>query len=370
MLIKDNLPPGSFDNHLIVPGYSDLESRSEADTSWHLTDHVKFNIPVIAANMDTICGEKMAAKMAKLGGLGIIHRYLSLDEYYKLANRWRRNAYTTKYPLALSVGSVLNDAERIKACADNNCGIADIICVDIAHGDSIHMERTLKTIRDMGYSNPVIAGNVVTPEATAALLEWGADIVKVGIGPGSVCTTRIKTGCGYPQLAAIARCAEVGPVIADGGIRSPGDAAKALAAGAKAVMVGGMLAGTDCVPGWDEAMKKYKELSITTESESYWETGKVFPNRPSISYRGMASKEARESFTGEPASNAEGIIRRVECKPEGSTELVVNDIVEGIRSAMSYVGARTLDEFYRKAQLIRVDSTVVMENVPHFTSVS
>src|SRR5690606_17624445 len=110
-----------------------------------------------------------------------------------------------------------------------------------------------------GFTGLLIAGNVVTPEATKALLEWGADIVKVGVGPGSVCTTRVKTGCGYPQLAAVAACSEAGPIIADGGIKTPGDAAKALAAGAKAVMIGGLLAGTDCVPGWDEAVESHRK---------------------------------------------------------------------------------------------------------------
>lgn len=329
MLVNDNLPPASFDQYLIEPRYSDLSSRSEADPSWDLGPH-HLDIPIIAANMDTICGEAMAAKMASLGGLGIIHRYMSVEEYQRIAREWHTSTATAEHPLALSVGTVANDKERIDAFAgpDSN---ADILCIDIAHGHSAHMERAIKYIKDRGFVGQIIAGNVVSPVATRDLLEWGADIVKAGVGPGGVCSTRIKTGCGYPQLAAIARCAEVGPVIADGGIRSPGDAAKSLAAGAKAVMVGGMLAGTDFVPGWAD--------------------GTI------MEYRGMASKAARSAFGQEP-TNAEGICKPICAKDAGSTEEVISDMVEGIRSAMSYTGTRNLISFYYESRLVRVSSVL------------
>lgn len=178
----------------------------------------------------------------------------------------------------------------------------------------------------------------------------------------SACSTRVKTGCGYPQFSAVLECSEVGPIIADGGIRTPGDAAKALAAGAKAVMIGGMLAGTDCVPGWDIAMQSY----FTNIPHSEYTDISRHPNdMPSIQYRGMASSAARAAF-GQKPKNAEGISCTVKAKPEGSTELVIVDLDEGIRSAMSYSNSNTLDEFKERAVFQRVSSSVVNENIPHF----
>lgn len=357
----------TFDDVLLVPQYSNLMSRSEADLSWNLGQY-KFSLPIVAANMDTICSSSMMKKMGQLGGLGIHHRYCSIDSYEVASACWRydqgklyKDVPDKKIgPLALSVGSLYGDQKRIDWCIEpDNC---DIICIDIAHGDSVHMMDTLKYIRDNGFVGPVIAGNVCTPGATRFLLEHGATMVKVGIGPGSICTTRIKTGCGYPQLSAIANCSEAGPIIADGGIRTPGDVAKALAAGAKAVMIGGMLAGTDCVPGWDDAMANYKERYVYA-SQGF--SGLTYPEMPSITYRGMASKEARNNF-GQQGTNAEGVSKTVQCKPAGSTEAVIMDIAEGVRSAMSYSGVHTLQEFSQRAQFVRVTSTTQAENHPHF----
>lgn len=330
MLISDNLPPASFDNYLIEPSFSNLSSRSEADISWNLGP-INFKIPIIAANMDTICGEKMAVKMAHLGGLGVVHRYMSVADYHKIALKEWYLQQENKYPLALAVGTLNNDRERIEAFAREDSR-ADILCVDIAHGHSEHMKQTIKHIKKLGFRGQIIAGNVATPRAVEDLLQWGADVVKCGIGGGSVCATRIKAGTGFPQLAAIARCAEVGPIIADGGIRSPGDASKALAAGASAVMVGGMLAGTDCVPQWE------------------------YPG-VDIHYRGMASKAARRAFGQQPV-NAEGVVKVVPALGVGSTEEVVNEMVEGIKSAMSYVGVRNLTDFYDKSRLVRVSNVL------------
>lgn len=371
MKLDNLLEALTFDDVLLVPQYSHLLSRSEADLSWDL-GQFKFSTPVIAANMDSVCGEKMMKKMAELGGLGIHHRRCSINDYYVISPWWRYKqgqlypdvTDDRRGPLALSVGTLQNDKKRIDWCIDpDNC---DIICVDIAHGDSVHMLDTLRYIRDKEFTGPIIAGNVCTPEATRFLLEHGATIVKVGVGPGSVCTTRTKTGCGYPQLSAIANCAEAGPVIADGGIRTPGDAAKALAAGAAAVMIGGMLAGTDCVPGWNEAQQRLQDLykEYPTGPDRHLAGIDVIPSAR-IAYRGMASKESQKDF-GQEGINAEGVSKTVECKPSGSTEDVIMDLAEGIRSAMSYSGASTLQEFQKKAQFVRVTVTTQAENHPHF----
>jgi IMP dehydrogenase len=282
---------------------------------------------------------------------------MSIQEYKDIAFRWSEKFGFSK-PLALSVGLVSRDEERILFCIDQ----ADIICVDVAHGDTTQMIETLQYIREKGFTGPVIAGNVCTPEGTSNLSIGGADLIKVGVGPGSVCTTRVKTGCGYPQLQAIALCGGEAPIIADGGIKTPGDVAKALAAGARVVMIGGLLAGTDCVPGWDEGTKNW-------EVEAYEDlaTGKkMFPPNRAIKFRGMASKEAREEM-GFAGINAEGISTFVKCKEPGSTEAVINDIVEGIKSAMSYTGAENLEVFKNKAKFVRVTTTSQLENRPHFS---
>lgn len=363
----------TFDDVLLVPRYSSIKSRSnpeECDTSWALSENrygqlisFKFSHPVIPANMDSVTELKMMGLLAKDGGLAILHRRLSIDKMTDIINSFRSTV--TNKPLAVSVGSVINDKARIDYLLELD--EADIICIDIAHGHSIHMKETLEYIRASGFKGPVIAGNVCRGNAVEDLHSWGASMIKVGVGPGSVCTTRIKTGCGYPQLQAVADCAARGwPVIADGGIRHPDDAAKALAAGATAVMVGGMLAGTDCVPGWAEAIAQH-DIDLLdwrrrnpTYSQAMWAKAHELP---SITYRGMASKEAKEAV-GEPGINVEGAAFTVKCKEPGSTQSVIMNVVEGIRGAMSYTGCRNLDEFRKETEFVRMTNTT--ENYPHF----
>ena len=327
----------SFDDVLIVPQYSEVTSRSHCNTSPYLP-LLDMDIPVFAANMDTICGVKMAQEMAELGGHGILHRYMKVTETHNTISDWNYSAYGK---LIVSVGSLHTDKRRIDVVLKEAIqGKKDVgICVDLAHGDSLHMIDTLHYIRENTFSNVLIAGNVCTYEGAMRLFEAGADVVKVGVGPGSACTTRIKTGCGYPQLCAVEECAKAGPIIADGGIRNYGDAAKALAVGADAVMIGGLLAGTDCTPNWER------------------------DGQP-VEFRGMASKAARMSCGGS-ARNAEGISTTVPWRPEGSTQEVVEELVEGVQSAMSYSGATTLQEFRQKATIIQTTSAIIRENIPH-----
>ena len=333
----------SFDDVLIVPQYSDIESRSFCNTEVLLPKMQPLEIPIFAANMDTICGVDMARKMHDLGGAGIIHRYMKASETHNIIQDWFSDD-TRHQQITVAVGCLAKDKQRIDTVLQQiRYGLPINICIDIAHGDSKHMVDTLKYIHQKApnRTGSIIAGNVCTREAADRLFIYGADIVKVGVGGGSACTTRIKTGCGYPQLAAIAECAEAGPIIADGGIRYYGDAAKALAAGADAVMIGGMLAGTDCTPKW-------KEERIGKDME----------------FRGMASKRARGVCDG-PIANAEGISTQVVTKAKGSTERVVGNLMEGVQSAMSYSGCRTLQEFRLKSKLVHVTSSVTAENKPH-----
>jgi IMP dehydrogenase len=370
-----SIPEGlTFDDVLLVPRFSNTKSRSgpEVDTTWRLTEKrfgenitYKFLHPIIPANMDTITELKMALQVARQGGLPIIHRRMTIRQMTDIILAYDEALLKDKMwtPLGVSVGSVHSDKERIDSLIDDRA--AAILCVDIAHGHSIHMKDTLEYIRKKGFRGPVIAGNVVTHKATKDLYEWGASMVKVGVGPGSACTTRIKTGCGYPQLSAIVNCASpiyYGsqpnttqvhiPIIADGGIREPGDAGKALAAGATAVMVGGMLAGTDCVPGW-----------IPTSGEYVNSQGQPSEDVRRIPFRGMASKEARAAV-GEPETNAEGKAFTVQCKSLGSTQQVISYILEGIQSAMSYTGCTTLEQLRTETEFVRISSTA--ENHPHF----
>jgi IMP dehydrogenase len=307
-------------------------------------------IPVFAANMDTICGVNMAVQMRKLGGVGIIHRYMKPSKTHNLIHSWFHETpwddweWEDEPHLTVAVGSINNDKQRIDVVLKQiRDGLPINICIDIAHGDSRHMVDTLAYIHKNSPNNKgaIIAGNVCTFEGASRLFSYGADIVKVGVGGGSACTTRIKTGCGYPQLAAIAECSEAGPIIADGGIRYYGDAAKALAAGAEAVMIGGILAGTDCTPNWEEAR-----------------IGK------DMEFRGMASKRARGTCDG-PTANAEGISTQVVTKAKGSTERVVGNLMEGLQSAMSYSGCKTLKEFKLKAKMVHVTRSVIDENRAH-----
>ena len=358
----------TFDDVLIVPVHSEVPSRSEEiiDTSVTIGTH-KFKVPVISSNMDTITDIKMAHKMAQLGGLGLIHRYMSVKETQDKIDAWEwgggTGGFPTGNPLGLSVGSIDNklERERLDLILRNPKRSYDdsqiILCADLAHGDSLHMIKTIKAIRkEYGFKGLLIAGNTATYEGTARLLEAGADLIRVGVGPGSACTTRKKTGVGFPQLSCVYECAKAGPVIADGGIRGPDDSNKAIAAGALFVMIGGMLAGTDCTPHWDEAHAHHlKSLAFGGNAEL-----------PEVTYRGMASKEAREAFSG-IGKNAEGMAFKVKIRPEGSTEEVIKYLAEGLRSGMSYVNATTMKAYEQNAKFIRITSTTVQENVPHFS---
>jgi IMP dehydrogenase len=227
---------------------------------------------------------------------------------------------------------------------------ADIICVDVAHGHSKMVNQTIRALRDKyGDSLCIIGGNVATYAGADYLSAAGADIIKVGIGPGSVCTTRIKTGFGVPQLSAILDCRKVDrPLIADGGIRTPGDAVKALAAGASYIMLGGMLAGTDETPG-----EVVTRSAPGTGEQRY----KIF--------RGMASREAQEAYMGSMADwkTAEGIA--IEVPAKGSAAAVIADVTGGIRSGLTYCGATDIKGLQRKAQFMEISGASLVEGMPH-----
>jgi IMP dehydrogenase len=331
----------TFDDVLLIPSYNGIKSRNMVTVSVKISGRT-FGIPIVSSNMDTITGVEMAKFIASQGGLALLHRFVSIDENVKMF----KEAGNPKH-VGISIGIGNDGIQRAEALVAAG---AEILCVDVAHGHSKEVNRTVREIREKWAHNVmIIAGNVATYAGADYLAAAGADVIKVGIGPGSVCTTRIKTGFGVPQLTAIMDCARVDRhVIADGGIRNPGDAVKALAAGADMVMLGGMLSGTDETPGEilertlpDGSIRKFKR------------------------FRGMASREAQEEFMGQMQEwkTAEGVALEVTSK--GSARHVILDIMGGIRSGMTYCGAQEIRELKRKVQFMEITSAAKTEGTPH-----
>lgn len=328
----------TFDDVLILPKFSNISSRKDVDIS-----SMDLKLPVISANMNTVTGTEMAITMAKNGGMGVLHRFWSVEENVEALKKVLE--HTSE--VGVSVG--VSDAEKERACALVDSG-AKVIFIDVAHGAQLSVVEQVKYLREK-YSNniEIIAGNFATGESIRHFgLELNdpklfPDAFKVGIGPGSVCTTRIKTGIGVPQLYAIMDCVSVGfPIVADGGLKAAGDVAKALAAGASAVMIGGMLSGTTETPG---------EVILTTEGSR-----KV--------YKGSASQDSyQEQNKIAEWRTAEGVTTTVPLK--GSAAEVLRDIEGGLRSAFTYVGASNLKEFQERSTFVKVSPNTNKENSPH-----
>lgn len=331
----------TFDDVILVPGYNGIKSRQNVTTSVECMGRT-FGIPVISSNMDTITELAMAEMVSELGGMAILHRFMTIEKNVEMFKKIKN-----KDKVGISIGIGKDGMDRADALIAAGCSI---ICVDVAHGHSKEVNRTVRSLREKQSSNIlIIAGNVATYAGADYLAAAGADIIKVGIGPGSVCSTRIKTGFGVPQLTAIQECRKVDRMlIADGGIRAPGDAVKALAAGADFVMLGGMLAGTDETPG-----EKVEIISSTGK--------KQFIKR----FRGMASREAQEDFMGSMSDwkTAEGVSVEVPCK--GSAKNVLQDLMGGIRSGLTYCGAATIKDLQRKAQFMEISAAGRTEGTPH-----
>jgi len=328
----------TFDDVLLVPQYSDIESRKETDISAWLDGEIKLSIPIISSPMDTVTGQVMACEISILGGLGILHRYCSPDEQADWVKYCIDN-YAAN--VGAAVGSTGDFLERTSKLL--NAG-ANVICVDVAHGDHISVKNAIRDIRaKFGWRIHVMAGNVATKEAFDHLAHWGADSVRVGVGGGSICSTRIQTGHGVPTLWSILDCAKTPfecKIVADGGIKTSGDIVKALAAGADFVMLGSMLAGTNEAPGdiFEENGKQYKV------------------------YRGMASKEAQMNWKGS-YSSFEGVASKVQYK--GHLPNILDDITRNIRSGLSYSGAKDLVELRAKAKFIKQTGAAQVESSPH-----
>ena len=326
----------TFDDVLLVPAYNHHESRRIVDTT--VTDRLgklTLSLPVMSSNMDTITESKMANFMHAKGGIGVLHRFLSIEDNIKEFKACKGSVF-------ISVGCSKAELERAEALRDAG---ADFFCVDVAHGHAKYVGKTLKSLRQILGTRCIMAGNVATYAGADYLASCGADIIKAGIGGGSVCSTRIKTGFGIPMLTCIQDCARSDrSIVADGGLKTPGDMVKALAFGADFLMIGGMLAGTDPTPG---------EI-ITREDGTQVKR-----------YRGMASREAQENYLGlmHEWKTAEGVSTDVPYRD--SADMIVSDIVGGLRSGLTYAGANTVSELQRKLNYVEITQAGRIESLPH-----
>ena len=326
-----------YDDVLLVPQYSDIESRTVLSTKNRLGD-IGLDLPIISSPMDTVTELDMLVAMEMNGGLGIIHRYNSVDDQSKLVKQAKVVEVNN---VGAAIGVTGDYLERAQALVEAG---ANVLCVDVAHGHHSMMKTALTNLRKVfGNSVHIMAGNVATGEGACALAEWGADSVRVGVGGGSICSTRLVSGHGVPTFQTVMDCVEAGcpiPIIADGGMKTSGDIVKALAAGADFVMLGSMLAGTDQAPGqvFDAGNKKYKV------------------------YRGMASSEAQINWRGK-TSTPEGISTTIPYK--GDVNTILADLKGGIQSGMSYSGARTINDLQAKAKFVQQTTAGQAESFTH-----
>lgn len=351
----------TFDDVLLVPAYSEVLPR-EVSTKARFTRNISLNIPIVSAAMDTVSEKAMAIMLARKGGISVVHKNMSIEAQARQIREVKEYpAEGDKIPcldaegrlrVAAGVGITTDVLDRVRALVE--AGV-DAIVLDSAHGDSHGVVEALRKIKAVYSELDTVVGNIATAEAAVRLIEAGADSLKVGIGPGSICTTRIIAGVGVPQISAIydvAKAAEGSgvPVIADGGLRYSGDIVKALAAGGDSVMIGSMFAGTDEAPG-----------------EIFEENGRKFK-----SYRGMGSVDAMKAGSrdryfqdGEDSTKKlvpEGVVARVPYK--GSVGDIIYQLVGGIRSGMGYCGAADIDALH-SARFVRITANGLVENHPH-----
>lgn len=355
----------TFDDVLLIPAESHvLPNEVKLDTK--LAPNLQLHIPLISAGMDTVTEGNMAIAMAENGGLGVIHKNLSIEAQVDEVKKAKGKTVDPNLPhpavdnqgrllAAAAVGVTSDTFERAESLLEAG---ADAIVIDTAHGHSAGVLRKIKEIREHFPNATLIAGNVATGEGTAALFDAGVDVVKVGIGPGSICTTRIVAGVGVPQITAIYDAASVAQkygkkIIADGGIKYSGDVVKALAAGGNAVMLGSMFSGTTEAPG----------TVFTNE-------GKQFK-----SYRGMGSVGAMSQQHGSSDRYFQGGVNEAnKLVPEGVEALVpykgdVSNIIYqidgGLRAGMGYVGAGTIEELIENSQFVQITNAGLRESHPH-----
>lgn len=335
----------AWDDVLLVPQYSDIKSRSEVDITSYVGG-LKLTLPIVSSPMDTVTETSMVDAMNQAGGLGIIHRYNTIEQQVALVKDVPGAAFL---PVGAAIGATGDYFERAQALVE--AGVC-VICIDVAHGDHVVVREAMEKLKPFLVEKNVhlMAGNIATGHGLLNLDDWGADSVRVGIGGGSICSTRINTGHGVPNLTALLDCVEtwerVRPqkkrpgIVIDGGIRNAGDMVKALAIGADAIMCGSLLAGTDESPGeiLEVNGKKMKQ------------------------YRGMASREAQNSWRGK-SSSPEGIATTIPYK--GSVNKILEDLAGNIKSGFSYSAARNICQLKEHAQFVKQTAAGQAESFTH-----
>ena len=339
----------TFDDVTLAPKYSEV-LPSEVDTSIQITNYLKLKVPLISSAMDTVTEAKMCIAIAKAGGIGIIHRNLDIKKQITEIKKVKKH----KLLVGAAVGAGINEFERAKKILKENI---DMIVVDTAHGHTQKVANIVKKIKKIKPKKTALcAGNIATAEAAKFLIKLGVDIIKVGIGPGSICTTRLVAGIGVPQLSAILNVKKgLGKrktlIISDGGIKFSGDIAKALSAGADAVMVGSLFAGTDEAPG--KIIKK---------------DGKLFK-----SFRGMGSIGAMNKgsadryFQKKQTDSSKYVPEGVEgfIKYKGSVSKVVYKLIGGLKSSMGYLGCKQIKYLKNKPKFVKITKAGFYESMVH-----
>lgn len=366
---KNTLPLGlTFDDVLLIPGYSDF-SRADIDITTTLTKKITLQAPFVSSPMDTVTESELAIALAEVGGIGIIHRNLTIaqeaDEVAKVIKK--------KLLVGAAVGASGNYDERIAALV--KAGVS-VLLVDSAHGNSKQIVDAVKFIKKNYPAMEVIAGSIATADGAERLIAAGADALRVGMGPGAICTTRIISGMGVPQIYAIQETAKAAkkkgiPVIADGGMKYSGDIVKALAVGASSLMFGSYFASTSEAPGkkvtLDKSQVPHRFQSIFQKDQTKY----IFKE-----YRGMGSigamKEgarikSEDEFHGKSYKDrvlvAEGVEGLVPVK--GTVQSVVDQAIGGIKSGMYYVGCRTIPELQKNAKFLQITQASLAESHPH-----
>ena len=348
--IKESL---TFDDVLLIPKYSDV-LPSETDISLNLSKKITLKVPFLSSAMDTVTESKMAVAIAQAGGIGVIHRNLKIRKQSQEVMKVKKK----KLIVGAAVGTNNEDVDRARSLIDNGC---DLIVIDTAHGHSAKVLKVLSKLKKINFNVPICVGNIATAEASKKLYNSGADIIKVGIGPGSICTTRMVAGIGVPQISAIMEVKSALKnkkikIISDGGIKFSGDIAKALAAGADAIMMGSIFAGTDESPG-----KKFK-----IKGKLY----KQFRGMGSIGAMssGSANRYFQKNFKDKSKFVPEGVEGRVEYK--GNVSKIIYQLQGGLRSSMGYIGAKDLNQIQKKAKFIKITKAGFYESMVHSVEIT
>lgn len=360
----------TYDDIQIIPAFSTITHRSNCNIVTKISRRYAIKAPIVSAPMDSVTEWQMAHQMWELGGIGFIHRFMSMEDQVvqvQKAKEWAESfgriphtiggvgihtcAIVPNILIGAAIGVTDDFLKRAKMLVD--AGVR-VLLLDVAHGHHTIVHDALSQLKEMTYTEDqrrvdIISGNIATAQAAKDLIKWGADGLRVGIGNGSLCETRIRTGVGVPQITALMDIVKIAkkhgvPVMADGAVRTPGDAAKALALGADTVMLGSLFAGTKESPGETVQIGHFPDEKLYKQ------------------YRGSASQSSKLDH-GELSVNIEGNSKMIPYK--GKTKRIFNALIDGIKSSMSYVGAMSLEEFYEKAKFVTVTSNGVIEAQPH-----